>query len=108
MRRLTASEWEELLREYAAGPVPQKEFAARHGVTLSAFQWHLYKRGKSTPTPKAVAQQPPRFLPVHVVSRQPSKSADNAVELALRSGVTVRISVGTDTRYVAELCAAVG
>jgi hypothetical protein len=52
-----------------------------------------------------------KFLQVEVVA-SPARFARagglDAVETSLRSGVTMRFAVGTDTRYLDELLAALG
>ena len=110
MRRPGRDEWIELISEYESAPVPQKEFVAKHDVSLATFQFHLYKKRRAK-LPSRNSDSPPAFLPVEVVASPALKARrghSDAIEAMLRSGVVLRFAVGTDTRYLAELFAATG
>lgn len=103
MRYPTPTEWLKLVEEFREGELEQKEFAAKKDVSLNTFRYYLYKASKKVQTVSN------RFVPVTVVaSPAPKARAAGEVAVELRSGVTLRIAVGTDTRYVAELLAALG
>ena len=92
------------MNEFETSGLMQKEFVAKHDLSFSTFQYWLYKKRKMTDSGSS-----PRFLPVEVVTvAAPEARQGNAVEAALRSGVVLRFPVGTDTRYLAELLAALG
>ena len=108
MRRPGHDEWLELLKEYETSELTQKEFVAKHDLSLSTFQWWLYRKSKQK---KLDSNSSARFLPVEVVaSPAPLARAGgrDRGEASLRSGRVVRFGVGTDTRYLAELLAALG
>jgi hypothetical protein len=108
MHRPGPEEWKRLIQEYAQSGLQQKEFVAKHDLSLGTFQYWLYKRGKSDS--KFDGNSSPRFLPVQVVASPASKTrgAQQVVEAALLSGTILRFVVGTDTQYLAELFAALG
>jgi hypothetical protein len=101
-RRPGPAEWETLLAEYKQSGLTQKEFVAKHDVPLSSLQFWLYKQKKT----KSVLDSNSRaaFLPVQVVaSPAPKARGSGAVEVTLEDGLTIRIDVGTDPKYVALL-----
>ena len=109
MRRPGREEWLRLVSEYERSGLQQKEFVAKHDVSLSSFQYWLYKQTRSASKFEVNPKQ--RFLPVEVVG-SPAPAArvtsERLVELAVRGALVLRFTVGTDTRYVAELVAALG
>ena len=101
-RRPGPAEWETLLEEYKQSGLTQKEFVAKHDVALSSLQFWLYKQKKT----KSVldSNSTAAFVPVQVVaSPAPKARFGGAVEVALEDGLTIRVSVGTDPRYLALL-----
>lgn len=98
-----------MVSEYERSGLQQKEFVAKHEVSLSSFQYWLYKRNKSDSNFDVKSRQ--RFLPVEVVG-SPAPAArvtsERLVELAIRGALVLRFTVGTDAQYVAELVAALG
>lgn len=59
-RRFTPEQRARLLTRYRASGLTQREFAERAGVTLSALQGWLYRRGKSSaPCGRFVEVVPP-------------------------------------------------
>jgi transposase-like protein len=99
--RRSRAEWEQLVREVESGGTIA-EVARRHGVrlrTLTWWRWQL-RRGKvARSATKAVQMVPVR---VREVVRP---AVDDVVEVLVR-GAVVRVRVGQDPRYVAELAAA--
>ena len=71
--------------------------------TLAWWRWNLRAEEGATRA-KAKARPKPRLLPV-VVSSAAVSQPD--IEVAIRDGVTMRISAGADVGYVAALVAAV-
>jgi hypothetical protein len=107
MRRPGPEEWQKLIEEFRASGLQQKEFCAKHDVSLGTFQFWLYRKAKRSSGSES--KSAPTFLPVEVVaSPAPLARAGELIEVALRSGAVVRFSTGTDTRYIAELLAALG
>lgn len=109
MRRLGRDEWQKLIAEFEGSGLQQKEFVAKHDVSIATFQFHLYKSRRSSSIRNSESSQ--RFLPVEVVASPALKTRDGGetlVEANLRSGTVVRFVVGTDTRYLAELLSALG
>lgn len=101
-RRPGASEWEALLVEYRQSGLSQKEFVAKHDLSLSTFQFWLYKQSKR----KSVldSNSSASFVPIEVVaSAAPKARPASAVEIALEGGPTIRFTVGTDPKYLAVL-----
>ena len=111
MRRPGKDEWIDLVKEYEESELSQKEFVAKHDVSLATFQFHLYKSRKEQRLIRS-SESSPAFLPVEVVASPAPKARGRAepglVDAMLRSGVVLRFGVGTDTRYLAELFAALG
>ncbi len=107
MRRPGPEEWLKRIEEFRASGLQQKEFCARHDLSLSTLQFWLYQ--KSRRGSGSESKSMPTFLPIEVVaSPAPQARAGEFVEVALRSGAVVRFSTGIDIRYIAELVAALG
>jgi len=106
MRRPGPEEWRRLLEELEASGLTQKEFAAQKDVSFASLQYWLYKRDKLAS--KIDVNSGPRFLPIEVVASPAPKARPGVLEAALPGGVVLRFVVGTDTRYLAELFAALG
>ena len=108
MRRLEPQEWKRLVSEYESSGESQKEFVARHDLSLNTFHFWLYKLRKQK---KSESESQRRFLPIEVIASPASLTrgaVPDAVELLLRSGTSVRFPVGTNVRYLAELLSALG
>lgn len=94
------------MAEYEASGLQQKDFCARHDVSLNTLQYWLYRRSKKSGSESGSMT---KFLPVTVVASPALKArGDGAIEVALPSRVLLRFPVGTDSRYLAELIAALG
>jgi hypothetical protein len=104
MRRPGPDEWKQLVAEFEASGLQQKEFVARHGLSLGAFQYRLYRKAQrrsERTSPRAA------FLPVEVVaSAAPPPRDGGLLELALPRGLLLRFPVGTDTSYLTHLLSA--
>jgi len=101
-RHPTAVEWTALIAEYEQSGLQQKEFCAKHDLSLSTFQYWLYRRSKRTSEP--VAKLSESFVPFTVVgSAAPAARPKGEVEIAVGSGLTLRVATGTDPLYLAEL-----
>jgi hypothetical protein len=108
MRQLGPDEWKQLIAEYESVEVDQKEFVAKHDLSINTFRFWLYKLRKQK---KSQYDSAARFLPVTVVASPAPKARErddaDLIEVVHRS-VTVRFAVGTNTRYIAQLLAALG
>lgn len=109
MRRPGRDEWLQLIEEFKRSGLQQKEFVAKHDVSLSTFQFWLYRKSKLHSGSQSKSS--PTFLPIEVVASpapQAREGRPGVVEVAIRSGAVLRFEAGTDTRYLAELIAAIG
>lgn len=101
-RRPSTEEWSALLAEFEQSGLQQKEFCAKHDLSLSAFQYWMYRKSKKHS--ESAAKLSESFLPFEVVgSAAPTARPGAAIEIALAGGVLVRLPVGTEPRYVGEL-----
>jgi hypothetical protein len=106
MRYPSPEEWLQLVSEFQSSGLSQKEFVAKHDVSLSTFQYWLYKKSKRASV--MLANSSPKFLPIEVVASPAPKARVPLalLEVALAGGIVLRFPAGTDAKYVAELCAA--
>ena len=106
MRFPSPEEWLQLVSEFRSSGQSQKEFAAKHEVSVGTLQYWLYKKSKRASV--VVAESAPKFLPIEVVASSAPKARSTmaVLEALLPSGIVLRFAPGTDSRYVAELCAA--
>jgi len=102
-RRPSTEEWIALLAEFEQSGLQQKEFCAKHDLSLAAFQYWMYRKAKKHS--ESAAKLSESFLPIEVVgSAAPSARPGGAVvEIALAAGIMVRLPAGTDPRYLADL-----
>lgn len=89
------SEWRDLIREYRQGSATQVAFCAQRGLNVWTFRDRLYRR-RGQSTRRAKAQEDVRLVRVEV------PQAPSALEIAA-AGVVVRVTVGTDVRYVVSI-----
>jgi hypothetical protein len=103
MRR-SRREWTAIIEEFKGAGESHDGFCARRGVNVGSFRAWLYRLrnrdAKSKVARSATATL--RLLPVRVRS---SPLADGPIELLVRD-VVVRVHVGADVQYVAELVTA--
>ncbi|MBL8911223.1 MAG: IS66 family insertion sequence element accessory protein TnpB [Archangium sp.] len=108
MRFPTPTEWLKLVEEFRGSELQQKEFTAKHNVSLETFRYWLYKKAKHV---QIESKPETKFLPVTVVASAAPKARQqkpSEVVVELPSGAVVRFAIGTDTEYLAELVAALG
>jgi hypothetical protein len=111
MRRLGSDEWRRLVAEYETSGLLQKEFAAKHDVSLATFQFHLYKFRKLNTSRNSDSST--AFVPVELVDSPASKTrarrkpvaADGRIELELPGGLRVHLAGGTTARFLGEVLA---
>lgn len=110
MRRPGPDEWMTLLAEYESSGLQQKEFVEKHQLSLSTFQYWLYRKSK---TVQAMSNTRQRFLPVVALpspalearAGEPTAAplAREPIELELPGGVRLRLPPGTTARFLGEL-----
>ena len=95
------SEWASIVAEFERSGERHAEFCARRGVEVASFRKWLYRLRRRTARTRGArsATKAVRLLPVRV---RDARADDAPVELLVR-GVVVRVHVGTDAQYVAEL-----
>jgi transposase-like protein len=106
-RRRSREEWKELVREVEAGDSID-QVARRHSVragTLKWWRWQLRRGTVARSATKAVQMVPVRVRQAPPVT--PVTPVDDVVEVLVR-GAMVRVRIGQDPRYIAELAAALG
>ncbi|NTX41584.1 IS66 family insertion sequence element accessory protein TnpB [Myxococcus sp. CA033] len=111
MRRPNPDEGKQLVEEFEASGLTQKQFATRHEVSLSAFQYTLYKKPRSAlgRRPESTERPRGRFLPVEVVASPVRRTREGLMlEVALPRGVLLRFPEGTQAEYLAHLVAVLG
>lgn len=108
-------QWPEIVEEFRSSGLQQKEFAAKHDLHLSTLQYWLYRASKRSRSKRLQleSKSSPKFLPIQVVASPAPKLArvgveERLVEVALHNGIVLRFATGTDSRYLAELCSALG
>ena len=105
MRRPGPEEWLQLIERYQASGLQQKEFCQQHEISLSTFQYWLYRRSKS----KSRSKGKQAFVPVEVVALPaPEAQTGKLLEIKLWNGSILRFAEGTDPRYLAELLRSIG
>jgi hypothetical protein len=106
MRRPGPDEWLKLLSEYETSGLQQKDFCAKYDLSLSTFQYWLYRRSKKSGSHSSPVT---KFLPVEVVpsTALPARREQpmSGVTVELPSGARVHLSSDVPARYVAELLA---
>ena len=101
-RRPSTEEWSSLLAEFEQSGLQQKEFCAKHDLSIAAFQYWMYRKSKKHS--ESAAKISDSFVPIEVVgSAAPVARPGAAIEIALTGGIVVRLPIGTEPRYLGEL-----
>lgn len=96
--------WEQLVAEAeTCGSI--EETARRHGVKSNALRWWRWRIRRGTVARSATKAKPVQMVPVRVRERKALVTTDDLVEVVVH-GAIVRVRVGQDVRYVAELASA--
>ena len=103
-RRRSREEWKELVREVEAGD-SMEQVARRHGVRVGTLKWWRWQFRRGTVARSATKAV--QMVPVRVRPAQRDSAVDDVVEVLVR-GALVRLRIGQDPRYIAELAAALG
>ena len=104
-KRGSRAEWEQLVREAEqCGSVD--EVARKHGVNRSTLIWWRWQLRRGTVARSATKRVSVKMVPVRVrTAARAAEPVDDMIEIAVR-GALVRVRVGQDARYIAELAAA--
>jgi hypothetical protein len=113
MKHPSPEQWQELVEEFRSSGLQQKEFAAKHELHLSTLQYWLYRGSKTrSKSLQITSKSSPKFFPIEVLASPAPTTARGLeggwIEAWLKSGTAIRFPVGTDTRYLAQLLAALG
>lgn len=92
MPRARRADWERIAEACERSELTHGEFAARRGVLLRTLRSWLYERRRR-------ARATPRLLPVRVAAATPSAG----VEIALPSGIVVRLAQGAAPDAIAAI-----
>jgi transposase len=100
--RRDQSEWSRIVARFERSGKTAEEFCVRRGLKASTLKWWRWKlsRGGAHARTEAV-----ELVPVHVVARVPEHMAEPRTLVVSVAGVDVRVEIGTEARYVAELVA---
>jgi len=96
-RAALRQQWVQRLERFAQADQSAVAFCRQEGVSAQAFYYWKHKLQPQTPA----FADPPRLLPVRLLGCAP-------VELALPSGIVVRLAPGCDLAFVRSLLAALG
>ena len=88
--------WERVVAELEGSSLSHVEFARQHRVHVGSLRGWLYRLRR-----ERLSASVPRMLPVRVETPPPA-SGPGVVEIHVL-GVVVRVPVGTEPSYVAEL-----
>ncbi|MCE9673656.1 IS66 family insertion sequence element accessory protein TnpB [Myxococcus stipitatus] len=110
MRRPNPDEWPKLVEEFEVSGLQQKEFVAKHDLSLGTLQYWLYKKRKKQGlrATDLAAKSVAAFLPLEVVASPAPQARERFFEVATVGGMVLRFPVGADAAYVARLLAALG
>ncbi|MCP3104554.1 IS66 family insertion sequence element accessory protein TnpB [Myxococcus sp. K15C18031901] len=105
MRRPNPDEWPKLVEEFEASGLQQKEFVAKHDLSLGTLQYWLYKKRKKRGLRASdlAAESVAAFLPLEVVASPAPQARESFFEVATVGGLVLRFPVGADAAYVARL-----
>jgi hypothetical protein len=95
MAKRNAQFWSAIVVEAETAGVPHTQIAAKHGVSLPALKYHIYKARN------AGAKAEPRLLPVRMTDERRTFQ----VELG---AVRLNFAEGCEPAYVAAVLSAVG
>jgi hypothetical protein len=108
MRRSRA-DWEKIVAEFEASGEQHVTFCARRRLSLHSFRTWLYRlrRERAAGTVARSATKAVQMVPVRIRRAASVPAVDDVVEVLVR-GALVRVRIGQDPRYIAELAAALG
>ena len=108
-REETRRFWSDVVSRYERAGQPRKVFAANHKVGLAALQYWICKlrrEAEGARRPPAAASSELRLVPVRVAP-QTTATFEHAGRVEVRfCGLSIRVPMGSDPRYVASVVAA--
>ena len=108
-REETRRFWTDVVSRYERAGQPRKVFAANHKVGLAALQYWICKlrrEAEGARRPPAAASSELRLVPVRV-DGQAAVASERAGRVEIRfGGLSIRVPLGTDPRYLASVVAA--
>jgi hypothetical protein len=111
MRRSRA-DWGKIVAEFESSGEQHVPFCERRRLSLHSFRHWLYRlrREREAGTVARSATKAVQMVPVRIRRAAPIPAGppvDDVVEVLVR-GALVRVRIGQDPRYIAELAAALG
>ena len=108
-REETRRFWTDMVSRYERAGQPRKVFAANHDVGRAALQYWICKlrrEAEGARRPPAAASSELRLVPVRVAP-QTTATFEHAGRVEVRfGGLSIRVPMGSDPRYVASVVAA--
>ena len=108
-REETRRFWADVVSRYERAGQPRKVFAANHDVGRAAVQYWICKlrrEAEGARRPPAAASSELRLVPVRVAP-QTTATFEHAGRVEVRfGGLSIRVPMGSDPRYVASVVAA--
>ena len=99
-RKISISEWPEVLSQFQDSGLSQRAYCLREGFSLHSFVYHYYIRSKSS----QLTTTPPTFLPVIVKPiPQYHPEPNDALVLVLPAGHRLAVSAGFDRSTLERL-----
>jgi len=105
-----------LVAEYVTSGLQQKEFCAKHDVSVNTLQYWLYKRARRSGSKSGLESNSEsgsttKFLPVEVLPSPALKARadeerDHAVLVELPGGARLHFARGTPVGFITELVTA--
>ena len=103
-RKYSAKDRKRLLRLFESRDVSQKQFARDQGIPISTLSYWIRRSAReSAAAQMAVVEIPARKLGVATARRTLEEPTARCVDIRLPNQLEVRVSAGTDARWVVEL-----
>lgn len=108
-RRRTREQWQALVAGWPRSGLTQAQYCARHGISLSSFQYWRARLRKAAKDLASERRSDPaasvRLLPVEL-SREPRSAAQEApLTLVLSNGLRLEVTAGFDAVTLRQLLA---
>lgn len=98
--RKSRSQWAGIIKSFERMGGSHEQFCSARGLNLGTFRAWLYRLRRTSEAPASVA-----LVPVEVVSPGAMGAPAPSDILVAVAGVELRIALGADIRYVAQLVA---
>ena len=110
MTRRGRSAWEKIVAEYRASGLTHRAFCSPRGISVNSLRHWIYRLRdeRAAGTVARSATKPVHMVPVRIRApkRTTAESAGAAIVELLVGAVVMRVRVGEDVAYVAELASA--